>query len=104
MNFRFETPWLLAFLVLVLLAFAANVASHHKQRGGLLFPSVRLLPASSIGWRVRLAWIVIPMRLVALGLLVIALARPQIGRASFEVPNQGIDLVLALDTSFSMKD
>lgn len=42
------------------------------------------------------------LRLVALGLLVIAAARPQWGASEVEVEQEGIDLVVALDISRSM--
>lgn len=53
-------------------------------------------------WRVRLRWLPGFFRVVALSLLVIGLARPQIGQAKSELPGQGIDIVLVLDTSSSM--
>lgn len=42
------------------------------------------------------------LRLIALSLLVIALARPQIGKGQQSVEASGIDIVLAVDVSLSM--
>ena len=49
-------------------------------------------------WARRLPW----LRLVYLVLLVLALARPQIGLKETIVRQEGIDIVLALDVSTSM--
>lgn len=43
------------------------------------------------------------LRLLALALGIIALARPQLGRSTTEVKSSGIDLILAVDVSSSME-
>ncbi len=43
------------------------------------------------------------LRYLAVALLLLALARPQVGRTLTQVETQGIDIVLALDTSGSMQ-
>jgi Ca-activated chloride channel family protein len=43
------------------------------------------------------------LRLVAVGLLVMAMARPQTGRKLTSVSSEGIDIVLVMDTSGSMQ-
>ncbi|MFH1067263.1 MAG: VWA domain-containing protein [bacterium] len=43
------------------------------------------------------------LRLLALSLGIIALARPQLGRSTTEVQSSGIDLILAVDVSGSME-
>src|SRR5204863_9117762 len=58
--------------------------------------------AARAGWRIRLRWIPNVARVAALLLLLAALARPQRGLALTFIPEQGIDLVLALDMSGSM--
>jgi len=68
----------------------------------VLFSSLALLPPLRRSWRMRLRWILLPLRVLAAVLLVVALARPQVGHAAFETVAQGIDIVLAIDTSSSM--
>jgi Ca-activated chloride channel family protein len=53
-------------------------------------------------WRLRLDPLLPALRLLALGLLVVALARPQRGEATAESSGSGIDIVLAFDSSSSM--
>jgi Ca-activated chloride channel family protein len=55
-------------------------------------------------WRVRHRWALPALRLLALVLVVLALARPQAGQAGAVIPAEGIDIVLAMDVSGSMTD
>ncbi len=52
--------------------------------------------------RLRLLWVGRMLRLLAAALIVIALARPQQGLATVSIPEEGIDIVVALDVSTSM--
>jgi Ca-activated chloride channel family protein len=54
------------------------------------------------GWRLRLLGLPAALRLIAAGLIVVALARPQQGLALVTIPEEGIDIVVALDVSSSM--
>lgn len=100
---RFASPWLLLmlFLVPVLAAFI------WPQRRGADTPAVAMgTLAAAAGarrtWRVRLEPWLMALRLAAVALLVLALARPQRGEAVAETGGEGIDVVLAFDTSSSM--
>ena len=52
---------------------------------------------------VKTRHIIIFLRLFGLGLLIIALARPQKGHTENEITTHGVDIILALDVSTSMK-
>jgi len=101
---RFEDPWALGLLALVLAAALLTLVRARRPTAGLLFSSVALLPAARPGWRIKLRWLLIALRLGALVLFIVALARPQIVRASVESVSEGIDIVLVLDTSGSMSE
>lgn len=101
-GWRFRDPEPLVLLGLVLAIAALAVARERRSHGGLLFSSLTLLPALRPSWRVRLRWLLVPLRVAAATLLVLALARPQVGHAALETVTQGIDIVLAIDTSSSM--
>lgn len=90
--------WLLAALVPV----GVFWVSRSIRRPSLRFPStggLRVLTPPS-----RAAWHLLPLGLRAgvLGLIVVALARPQQGLEASRLRAEGIDIVLALDTSTSM--
>ncbi|MCY3773364.1 MAG: VWA domain-containing protein [Gemmatimonadetes bacterium] len=72
------------------------------RRGGMRFSDIsvvsRLKPASILKYR----HVPFALRAAAIGLAILALARPQTGTEGAEVMTEGIDIVLALDISGSM--
>ncbi len=103
-SLRFEDPWLLVLLLGVGAGLLLNLIRSRRPGTGLLFPSLGLVPSGRPGWRVRARWILVALRVAALTAFVVALARPQIVRASVESVAEGIDIVLVLDTSGSMSE
>lgn len=57
-----------------------------------------------VTWRTRLRELPTLLRTVAIALLIVGLARPQEGLVISQLPEEGVDIVLALDTSSSMKE
>jgi len=101
--FRFAAPWLLALLPVGL---AATVLMARRRRRGdarLSLPgaSARLQLARSSWTRLEsmLPW----SRGLVLVLLVLAMARPQSGASIENVTTDGVDIVVALDISGSMR-
>jgi Ca-activated chloride channel family protein len=66
------------------------------------FSNLTLLGGLRPTWRIRYRWLPALIRAGALALLVIALARPQVGQADTVLPGQGIDIALVMDQSSSM--
>ena len=92
--------WLLAALPLA----AALVFWRRRRRASLKFPTAAALAAAGRGWRTRLTFVPPTLQLVALGLAIVALARPQLAVADTRKrTTQGIDVVIALDLSQSME-
>jgi Ca-activated chloride channel family protein len=91
--------WLLLLLALPALAWA------HHRRSSMGALTYSRLPAGVAGMRRLGAWrLHLPFyaRLLALGCLVLALARPQLGYAWEESLTEGIDIQVVLDISGSM--
>ena len=93
--------------VLLLLLLAIPVALLIKGRtgegnGAGGFSNLALVSGFRPTWRLRYRWVPTLIRAGAIALLIVALARPQIGQADSELPGQGIDIALVLDTSGSM--
>jgi Ca-activated chloride channel family protein len=101
---RFEDPWLLALLLVVGGGLVVNLLRARRPGTGLLFPSLGLVPIARHSWRVRWRGALIALRVLAFVAFILALARPQIVRASVESVAEGIDVVLVLDTSGSMAE
>ncbi len=96
---RLLDPWLL----LVALALPLIVRWRRRQRVATLrYPLVAAVRAVGPGWRARWQWILPLMRLAAFALIVVALARPQMGKAASKLYTEGIDIMLAVDVSGSM--
>jgi Ca-activated chloride channel family protein len=101
-NLTFDWPFALAALALLPLLLVWERRAPRREAAVQLST---LGPArdSPRTWRTRLRWLPGALRLAALALLIVALARPQAGRADAVVPAEGIDIVLALDSSSSMR-
>jgi Ca-activated chloride channel family protein len=99
---RFDAPWALALLALVVIAAALELRRERGHSGGVLFSSLGLVPRTHRSWRVRGRWLLLPLRVFAATALIIALAAPSLVQAAFDVPAEGIDIVVVVDTSSSM--
>lgn len=98
---RFLHPELLWLLTLLpLLAF------FYGRPGGapaLLFSTTSLAASLAGARKTRLGTLHFLLRLVVLFLLILALARPQLGSSTTEIEASGIDILLAVDVSGSME-
>lgn len=69
----------------------------------LRFSDLRPLSAVRPSWRVRVRPLGTLLRLAAVALLVVVVARPQHVQSSEKITREGIDILLSLDISLSMK-
>jgi Ca-activated chloride channel homolog len=98
---RFAYPWLLAALALVPLLVIWRMKRKERE------PALRFSETATFSklrpslWA-RLSWLPLALRMLAVTLLVVALARPQKGAAGEEVVSEGVDIMLVIDISSSM--
>lgn len=99
--FRFEDPWalLLASGVPILIFVSLRL----NKTGTVGFPTLRFLSKLEAGSILPVRGIPVALRSLALLLLVAALARPQLGNRSTEILSEGVDIILAIDTSGTME-
>lgn len=98
--FRFAHPlWLLA---LVLIPLSAFLTRRRGRPATLQYSNLQLVQGLPRSTRLRLRWVPTALRLAALTLLVLAIARPQTGRSLEIIRGRGVDIVMALDISGSM--
>jgi len=99
---RFAAPWWLLLLAVLPLLAWRGVAAVRTLR----LPHTRAAELVAAGLpRGRLAGfrhLPLALRLTALGLLILALARPQVGVSALPATTHGVDIAVALDISGSM--
>ncbi len=100
---RFANPALLFLLLVVPLYVFVELRYRRGRRPAVRFPDVAVAKRTSgklVHWKRHLRMV---MRALVLTLLVFALARPQAGSGTESVLSEGIDIVLAIDVSGSMR-
>lgn len=102
MSFELAWPWALALLALPALAAVWAAWRGRSLRPALRVPSLAGLTDAPRSLRLRLRPLLVLGRLLVLVLLVLAVARPRLGESYETVTTEGIDIVIALDTSGSM--
>ena len=102
-DLTFQSPWL---LFLLPAAVAPAVLPYlWKQRMGpatMSYADTGLLPGTRRSLRLRLRPFVSVLRYLALALVVVAAARPQLADAREVIRGEGVDIAIALDVSGSM--
>lgn len=96
---EFAYPYLLG---LAALGLPVSAAAWWRRRGSVAVPASAGLRAAPPTLRLRAARLLPVLRVFAVVLLAVALARPRTGEVNAIVPAEGIDIALALDVSSSM--
>lgn len=99
-NLIFKSPLFLILLLLIPVIYWLR--RKHRKDASLRFPSVGHLAQMPVTLKVKLEPVLPLLRLLALILLVIALARPELGVRKERVTEKGIDIMMATDVSTSM--
>ncbi len=101
---QLSEPWLLLGLIPVLGAALFLFWRHKRNKEpAMRYSSGRLLEGLPVTIWAQLWWLPDALRLLALCMFVIALARPQLMGEPDRQEAEGIDIVLAIDTSCSMR-
>ena len=103
-SFQFAAPWVLSLaLIIPALLVAYHLLSRQRTNPATMNHAaaslVRDLPRS---WRITWRPVTIILRTLAIMLMIIALARPQIVQGRETITGEGVDIALALDISGSM--
>lgn len=100
-GFHFQNPlWM---LLLVPLVGLGVLAIRRSRRVAVLYSDVSLLGSLPVTMALRAKRLLPWVRLLGLGLVVLALARPQHGREEFRIRTEGIAIQMCLDRSGSMQ-
>ena len=105
MSFEFVSPWLLALLLLIpilVLYKRAGARRDNTRPAALTHATAELARDLPRSWRVAWQPLLQLMRLLAITLIIVGLARPQMVQGKETITGEGIDIALALDISGSM--
>lgn len=88
--------------IILILYYIFYIWKKDKSSGAIVYSNVKLFENVESTFRVYLKKYFIWFRIFILIILIIALARPQAGRAELDITTYGVDIMLAIDTSGSM--
>ena len=95
------SPWaLLVFLVLPIMAF---MCLRKKRTAAIKFPSLMDMKNCLTSWRIRFRPSLLIARLICIGLLIVALARPRKGTVLSEISTECVAIEVVADRSGSMQ-
>ncbi|MBQ1408236.1 MAG: VWA domain-containing protein [Bacteroidales bacterium] len=99
----FAHPWMLLLLIAIPLMVVWYIMKHRQIKAPVHIPSTEMFGSDGKTIRHLLFHARFVLRCLAVTLLIIALARPQSKLSREEMEIEGIDIVLAMDVSGSMK-
>lgn len=99
--FRFASPLFL--LLLFVVAFAIFLKLRNKSKNTIKVSSLKGVDNLSSSVMGKISNIIPVLKIISLILLIVALARPQWGDKKINVTTQGVNIILALDLSESMR-
>lgn len=101
---RFSYPIILIIIPLFLAAAAwLWYKARKRSEAAVRYADTSLMAGINPSPRVKLRYLPLVLRGLCIILLTVALARPQAGQKNEEISNQGIDIMIVLDTSTSMR-
>jgi Ca-activated chloride channel family protein len=101
--FRFQDPIFLVFILVAIGLLFYYLKFKKAKAASVRYSDVNLVRRLKPSFRVKERHILPVLRTLAIVLLAFALARPQSGRKGQEISSEGIDIMLVLDISGSMK-
>lgn len=102
-NLTFAHPWILLLLAVLPLMVIWYIARYKRIKAPIHITSNDMFGSSGKTLRHSLYHLRFVLRCIAVALLIVALARPQSKLSREEMEIEGIDIVLAIDVSGSMK-
>lgn len=101
-NISFANPIYLYGLIIIPLFILWYIFKNNRQQGFLQFSDTTDFAKLPKSWKIYFRHLLFVLKMIVLGLLIVALARPQSSSSGQNVTIEGIDIVLSLDVSGSM--
>ncbi|MCJ7534355.1 MAG: VWA domain-containing protein [Anaerolineales bacterium] len=103
MNFQFAAPWLLMLILIIpLLATRYFLNKKVNLPATIKYTKTNLMHGLPTSWRIKLRPLGFVLRMLAISLAILALARPQFVQGRETITGEGVEIALALDISGSM--
>ncbi|MBK5108495.1 MAG: VWA domain-containing protein [Anaerolineales bacterium] len=103
MNFQFASPWLLALVLIVPLLVTRNYLNKNATKPATIkYTRTNLMNGLPTSWRIKMKPLGYVLRMIAITLAILALARPQFVQGRETISGEGVEIALALDISGSM--
>lgn len=103
MNFQFASPWLLALVLIVPLLVTRNFLNKKATKPATIrYTRTNLMNGLPTSWRIKMKPLGYVLRMIAITLAILALARPQFVQGRETISGEGVEIALALDISGSM--
>jgi len=100
---RFATPLFLILLGIIPLLVLYYFRMAKSREAGVVFSDISIPKGIRPGFRARYRHSLMILRMAAVFIFILAMARPQAGQKEEEIITEGIDIMLTLDISGSMK-
>ena len=101
-NIEFANPKLLWLLLIVPLFVIWYILRHKKQEAAVSFSDLNGMVKLPKTWKAFMRHLLFALKMAALALLIVAMARPQSSSTNSTSNIEGIDIVMAMDVSGSM--
>src|SRR4030066_812310 len=101
-DITFAYPWVLYSLIVLPLMFIWYWFRGRKKEPSINYSSLKIFKSVSPNWKERLRHFPCILRCIAIGLFIVALARPQSFSSGENIYAEGIDIAIVLDISGSM--
>lgn len=101
-DITFAYPWVLYLLVLIPIMLLWYWFRGRRKEPSINYSSLKIFQSVNANWKERLRHLPFILRCLAVGLLIIALARPQSFSSGQNIFTEGIEIAMVLDISGSM--
>ena len=102
-NITFANPEMFWLLLIIPFLFLFSILHKTKRSPSLKFSQVTDSMVQHRSLRTRLRYLPNCIRFIALSLIIVALARPQVVSSEKDIKTEGIDIVISMDVSSSME-
>jgi Ca-activated chloride channel homolog len=100
---EFAQPYYFLMLLLIIPVAGWQIWKRKKMQASMTIPTTSFLNEIPKSWKVKFKWIPVVLGITAYLFIVIALAKPQSSFRLNDVEMEGVDIVITLDISESMK-